>query len=299
MITHKSISVIIPSWNSLSQLKKNLPAIFAASAKVGAEIIIVDDASDQDETVPYLKSLGAQIRLILQKKNLGFAATVNHGVTLASGDIVILLNTDVRPRVDCFQNVRQYFQDENVYAVGFNSQEAWMGGEWRDGLFHHFRADGGKANENGTHFSLWASGGQAAFSREKWQALGGMDILYKPFYWEDTDMGYSAWKRGWQVIWAADCVLTHEHEASVIAGHFTKKYIATIALRNQFIFVWKNMSQPRYLLDHWLHLPYFCLKYPQAVLGAVWRLPAILRRRQEIQKYWKREDQDILKLWKY
>ncbi|KKU46788.1 MAG: hypothetical protein UX64_C0001G0001 [Microgenomates group bacterium GW2011_GWC2_46_7] len=39
------VSVVIPSWNSESQLKQNLPYVFKAAAAVKAEIVVVDDAS--------------------------------------------------------------------------------------------------------------------------------------------------------------------------------------------------------------------------------------------------------------
>ena len=200
-----SVSVIIPSWNSEVQMKQNLPSVFKAAAAVQAEIVIVDDASAYDNSAKYLLSLGSKIRLYQNFENSGFSYTVNRGVKLAKGDLIILLNTDVRPSPDCFVKALKYFTDPSVYALGFNSGEAWMGGEWQGGLFHHFKVAHTIKNKNKANPSLWASGGQAAFSRKKWGSLGGMDPLFKPFYWEDTDMGYRAWKRGWRSFSCHNC----------------------------------------------------------------------------------------------
>ncbi len=291
-----TISVVIPSWNSEAQLKENLPAVFAAAKKVAAEIIVVDDASRQDHSIEYLNSLGKQIRFIKNTKNQGFGATVNQGVKIAKGEIVVLLNTDVRPASDCFEKVRGYFIDTAVYAVGFNSGEGSMGGEWRDGLFHHFKVDE-PTKKTGASSSLWASGGQAAFSRKKWLELGGMDSLYRPFYWEDVDMGYCAWKRGWQVLWAVDCHVVHDHKKSVITGSFTKQFITQVATRNQFLFIWKNISDKKLLIKHLLKLPLYLLRYPAAVGRALLMLPHVLTRRQHESRFWKLTDRDILSVW--
>ena len=292
-----TVSVVIPSWNSEKQMKQNLPYVFAAAKKVSAEIVIVDDASAFDESAAYLKSLGNKIRFYENKPNEGFSFTVNRGVSLAKGDLIMLLNTDVRPSPDCFEKALKYFKDETVYALGFNSGEAWMGGEWKGGLFHHFKVEPTDANKNTSNPSLWASGGQAAFSRKKWLALGGMDLLYKPFYWEDTDMGYRAWKRGWQVLWAPECKVVHDHQKSVIASNFTKEFVMQTAQRNQFFFIWKNISDTGMLLEHLVKLPYYCLKYPGPVGKALLALPRVLASRTKESRFWKRTDRDILSLW--
>lgn len=294
---HKTVSVVIPSWNSVAQMKQNLPYVFAAAEKVKAEIVIVDDNSMLDNSIDYVKSLGNKVRFYQNSKNEGFAFTVNRGVTLAKGDIVMLLNTDVRPSPDCFEKALKYFEDETVYAVGFNSKEAWMGGEWKGGLFHHFKVEPTETNKDKVNPSLWASGGQAAFDRRKWLTLGGMDLLFKPYYWEDTDMGYNAWKRGWQVLWAPECKCVHDHMMSVIANNYSKDLVMATAQRNQFLFIWKNISDSQFLLSHFLKLPYYLIKYPIPVLKAFTYIPSLIKKRAAAKKNWKVSDRDILKLW--
>lgn len=297
MKKQKTVSVVIPSWNSEKQMKQNLPYVFAAAKKVDAEIVIVDDASAFDQSAAYLKSLGNKVRFYENAPNEGFSFTVNRGVSKAKGDLIMLLNTDVRPSPDCFVNALKYFEDNSVYAVGFNSNEAWMGGEWKGGLFHHFKVDPTEANKNQVNPSLWASGGQAAFDRAKWGELGGMDLLFKPFYWEDTDMGYRAWKRGWQVLWGPDCKCVHDHQKSVIASNFTKEFVMNTAQRNQFLFIWKDISDKQFLFSHILKMPYFLLKYPLPVMKALMMLPQALAKRKAEQKHWQKEDRDIIALW--
>lgn len=291
------LSVVIPSWNSEKQMKQNLRYVYKAAELVDAEIVVVDDASAFDESWEYLKTQKAHLRAYRNIQNQGFSATVNRGVNLAKGDIILLLNTDVRPSVDCFKNCLDVFKDKQVFAVGFNSQEAWMGGEWKNGLFHHFKVEPNASNKNKINPSLWASGGQAAFDKAKWHALGGMNLLYKPFYWEDTDLGYSAWKRGWKVVWAPECHVVHDHQKSVIANNFTKEFVMNTAQRNQFLFIWKNISDRKFLLEHFLRLPYYLFKYPLPVLKAFLKLGEVIRERKHHSVHWVKSDQEIIKLW--
>lgn len=291
------VSVVIPSWNSEKQLKQNLPYVYRAAAKVNAEIVIVDDASADDKSAQVLRAQGKKIRFYENKTNGGFSYTVNRGVQLAKGDIIILLNTDVRPSEDCFEKAVARFADPTIYAVTFNSGEAWAGGKWEKGMFHHYKVEPNESNKNTDNFSIFASGGQAAFSRAKWLELGGMDLLYKPFYWEDVDMGYRAWKRGWQIIWDPKCKCVHDHQKSVVASNFTHEFVKATAQRNQFLFIWKNIHSPKLMLSHLLRLPLYIKSYPSDFFKALLLLPQTLKGRAvELTKSVK-SDQEILSIW--
>lgn len=291
------VSVVIPSWNSESQLKQNLPYVFKAASAVNAEIVVVDDASAYDNSADYLRSLGSKIRFYENKTNGGFSFTVNRGVSLARGDVAILLNTDVHPSSDCFANCLKQFSDSSVFAVTFNSGEAWAGGRWEDGLLQHAKVEPTKANEGKRNLSLWASGGQAAFSRIKWLELGGMDLMYKPFYWEDVDLGYRAWKRGWRIIWDPKSHCVHDHQKSVIASNFTPEFVRATAQRNQFLFVWKNIHDSRMLASHLRQIPSFLKNYPAPFFRALTLLPQALRSRAKEKLASIRSDQEVLSLW--
>lgn len=165
-------------------------------------------------------------------------------------------------------------------------------------MLHHYKVEPNESNKNTDNFSIFASGGQAAFSRSKWLELGGMDLLYKPFYWEDVDMGYRAWKRGWQIIWDPKCKCVHDHQKSVIASNFTPEFVKATAQRNQFLFIWKNIHSTRLLLSHLVRLPLFIKSYPSAFFKALLLLTkALAGRTLEITKS-VRTDEQILSNWK-
>jgi len=88
--------------------------------------------------------------------------------------------------------------------------------------------------------SAWADGGASAFRKDFYLKIGGFDQLYNPFYWEDTDLGYRAWKAGYQIEFEPRAILVHDFESGAIAKHYTKEQVKIISQRNQFVFVWKN-----------------------------------------------------------
>ncbi len=292
-MSKKTFSIIIPSWNNVEQLKNNLSAVQVAAKKIDAEIIVVDDASQLDDTQVFLNNL-KNIKVICNSKNLGFSKTVNIGVHASHRDIVILLNTDVIPKPDCFEHLSRDFDDPNLFAVSFNSDGRLAAGTWSQGLLQHHPVNPVSSN---SHYTLWASGGQAAFDRIKWNLLGGMDTIYTPFYWEDVDLGYRAWKSGWTIRWSQNSHCVHDHKQSSIRNHFSPSTVKRIALRNQLLFVWKNITEPKMILSHLVNLPKLILHYPLSFFAALTRLPIALEHRSRQIKTYTISDQQVLSRW--
>lgn len=259
------ISVIIPVYKNkdlfLNNLRNNL--IFLK----GCEVIVVNDdprvdlrrdlqlLNDRDKVV---------INLILleNKKNLGFGGSVNRGVKESSGDLLFLLNSDVRLVDDSFKKaISQFENDEKLFAVSFLQIEKdgrRVGKNityFRRGLFFHKKAEDLKRGLNG-----WAEGGSSIIIKKYFNQLNGFDERYSPFYWEDIDLSYRAYKRGWKVLFDPEIKVEHHHE-STIKKYFPSSFIKTIAFRNQFIFIWKNIRDWRMLISHFIFLPYNFVYY--------------------------------------
>lgn len=277
----EKVAVIIPNWRGRKLLERNLPAVVSASEE--AEIIVVDDASP-DESNDFLKKNYPQIKLVKHKQNRGFAAAVNSGVEAAGADWVVLLNLDARPKKGYIKACLPHFKNKDVFAVSFAEPgQSWATARFERGFVEH--KPGPRTDK--THISFWASGGSAIFDREKWIVFGGMDELYKPFYWEDIDLSYRAWKRGWQVLWEPKAVVEHEHEG-IIGQYFSTQYRERVAARNQLFFIWKNITSFRMLAEHKLWLasrlikPGFWPVYFSAWLKLPQLLPRHLREMKEV-----------------
>lgn len=232
----KKISVVIPTWNGQKLLEKNLPKVMAALPR-GTEVVVVDDGST-DKSIDYLKTLKSKtLKLIFNKKNKGFIYSVNKGFRQAGGDFVVLLNNDVVPQNNFLTNALSHFADPKVFAVSFNEpQFGWAKIWWRGGFIHHGVGEPAKK----PHVSAWASGGSAIFRKSIWNKLKGFDPLYAPFYWEDFDLGYRAWKQGYKIIWEPNSVVKHKHESTV--SQIDSSYVDLVKERNQLLFIWKNID---------------------------------------------------------
>lgn len=265
-------TIVIPNWQGRELLKKNLSAVL----DLGADEVIVTDDGSSDGSVEFIRKKFSEIRVIEHPRRLGFSKNVNSGVASALGDIIILLNTDVLPKRGLLKSVLPHFKDPSVFAVSFN-EDKWGPAQ---GIFHHGFIEhrpGKKVKIPAKSF--WASGGSAAFDREKWDILGGLDPIYDPFYWEDLDLSYRAQKRGWRVIWEPNARVFHEHEGT-ISKIFSKKTREWIVERNQILFFWINVSDPIFWLKHILWLSTRLIKpgYWIPFVWAILKLPQVLVR---------------------
>lgn len=84
------ISVIIPTWNRASTIKRAVESVLAQTQPV-FEIIIVDDGST-DETNTILNRISG-IK-VMSQDNAGVSAARNKGINAAGGDWIALLDSD-------------------------------------------------------------------------------------------------------------------------------------------------------------------------------------------------------------
>ena len=253
----RAASLVIPNWNGKDLLERFLPSWLVAVAQhPGSEILIVDNGST-DGSADWLRAHYPQVTLLALEKNLGFGGGSNAGFSAAKNDIVVLLNSDMRVEADFLQPLLDGFTDETVFAV---SCQIFLGdpskrreetgltqGWWQDGgLRVSHKAD---AAVDGLFPCFYGGGGSCAFDRAKFLALGGFDEMLAPFYLEDTDLGYMAWKRGWKVLYQPASVVHHEHRGT-IGKHFTPDYIQSVLQKNFLLFTWKNIHCRQYLASH-------------------------------------------------
>ncbi|MDO8452898.1 MAG: glycosyltransferase family 2 protein [bacterium] len=267
-------TVVIPNWNGRSLLEKNLPSVLGVGFD---EVIVVDDAST-DDSVDFLKKNFPEIKLIENPTNRGFSYTVNTGVENASGEIVYLFNTDMVPKENVLEPVLKHFEDKDVFGVSLSEEGySWAKPKKEFGFLGH---EPGERTET-AHETFWISGGSGAFRKSMWDKLGGMDLLFSPFYWEDLDLSYRALRTGWKLIWEPRAMVVHKHESTINPKNFSKKYLDYIKERNQLIFHWKNLPLGWLLTVHLLGLLKRLLNpgYLVVILMAIVKLPQIIIKR--------------------
>ncbi len=89
------VSFIIPLYNRLDLTQPCLESLRATIPRgLDHEIILVDDGST-DGTREWIQTLGTPFRVLLNAHNLGYAGANNRGASVATGDILALLNSDL------------------------------------------------------------------------------------------------------------------------------------------------------------------------------------------------------------
>jgi GT2 family glycosyltransferase len=264
-----SLSVVIPSWNARDLLEKFLPSVVQAAAfHPDNEVIVVDNASD-DGTAELLAARFPEVRALRMPTNLGFGGGNNAGVRAARNRIVVVLNNDMRVEPEAFQRLLEGFQDDRVFAV--SAQIFFLDRARRreetgltEGLFVEgfFRFRHAAEELSGLYPTFYAGGGSSAYDRDKFLELGGFDPLYHPFYVEDADLSYNAWKRGWKVLYQPRAVVHHEHRGT-IGRRFSPAAIDAILKKNLVLMVWKNVHCWKWLAEHFFFL------YVNLVLSAL------------------------------
>lgn len=109
------LSIVIVNWNAKQHLKNCLDSLIPALSGIENEIIVVDNASE-DGSVEFIRSSYANLTLICNKQNLGFAKANNIGIRNCSGRAIFLINSDVVVFGNCFKDLIS-FLDTNC-SVG-------------------------------------------------------------------------------------------------------------------------------------------------------------------------------------
>ena len=255
--TATSASVIIPNWNGRDLLEKYLPSVIAALAENAANEIVVVDNGSSDGSTEFLSRQFPQVKVLALERNLGFGGGSNAGVRGAANDVVVLLNNDMRVAPDFLSPLLAGFTDPRVFAVSSqilfsdpNKRREETGltqGWWEEGgLRVRHRID---EQVRDLYPCFYGGGGSCAFDRRKFLELGGFDPLLEPFYLEDTDLGYQAWKRGWKVLYQPRSLVYHEHRGT-IGRRFSEAQIRAVLKKNFILFAWKNIHEWRRLASH-------------------------------------------------
>lgn len=110
-------SIIIPTFNQALYLKECINSI-KANTDVPYEIVVVDNASS-DGTAAYLRGQKMGIRYTILEENRGFAGGINHGLMMARGKYIVMLNNDTVVTKGWLTHMLCCLQsDEQIAAVG-------------------------------------------------------------------------------------------------------------------------------------------------------------------------------------
>jgi O-antigen biosynthesis protein len=248
-------SVVIPNWNGKDLLQKYLPPLIAA-CREGDEIIVVDNAST-DGSSEFVRKNFPCVRVLQMERNMGFGGGSNAGIAAAKHSVVILLNNDMRVVPGFVEALLDGFDSPDVFGVSAQiffsdpnkrrEETGLTSGTFEKGFIRVRHVIDEEVKQ--VYPTLYAGGGSTAYDRQKFLALGGFDPLFEPFYLEDTDLSFNAWRRGWSVLYQPAAQVYHEHRGT-IGKHFTPESISTFLQKNYLLMTWKNIHGSVWMAEH-------------------------------------------------
>tara|TARA_A100001391_G_scaffold200106_1_gene184103 strand:- start:8 stop:979 length:972 start_codon:yes stop_codon:yes gene_type:complete len=247
-------SIVIPNYNGEYLLQKYLPSVLEESLRYKAEceVIVVDDASS-DASTAILEEKFPTVRIVRHEVNQGFAEAIYSGVSAARHELVFLLNSDVELHPGCLNLLESRFERDNTFAVnplilnqdGVVNQSSWTRSTLVRGHLKLLPWDIRQLpamKQSGDDFpTLYCSGGSVMMRKSMFETLGGFSPLYKPFYYEDFDLGLRAWYRGWYSYFEPAAEVSHADKGT-IEDNFKSELIKSTQRRNRYKLEWTHFS---------------------------------------------------------
>lgn len=236
------VSIVIPNWNGLQVLRPCLDSLASQTFR-DCEVIVVDNAS-RDDSVAVLRASYPQVRLLVQRSNLGYAGGCNVGIRAALGEIVVLLNNDTEaeptwlaelvaaldrhPEAGSAASRMMLYADRGkVHSAGDlyrrnglpDSRGVWQpyGPPWDE-----------------ERYVFGGCGGAVAFRRAVLDEIGLFDERFF-MYCEDVDLNWRAQLAGYRCIYAPTAVVYHHLSATgggTLASYYVGRNTLWVIARN-------------------------------------------------------------------
>jgi GT2 family glycosyltransferase len=210
-----SVSIVIPTFNGAKRIVRCLESLCEQTAGRQVEILVVDDGSKDNIAEVVERFKGARL---ISQANSGPAAARNHGAREAGGDVILFTDDDCEPAGGWLNAMLKPFRDPEVVGVkgAYRTRQRplmarFVQAEYED----RYRL---MAHISNIDFIDTYS---AAFRRERFMQMGGYDTQFPVACAEDVELSYRMSARGWQMRFAPEAIVYHQHPDSL--GRYLKK----------------------------------------------------------------------------
>jgi N-acetylglucosaminyl-diphospho-decaprenol L-rhamnosyltransferase len=294
------VNLVVLNYNAEDLLRKYLPSVVAAAheSRHDCRVTVLDNAST-DGSAEYVRKNHPGVALWIAKENR-VLCSYNDFARESDDDILMLLNNDLRLHPGWVDPLAEVFLKEKsaFFAASHGNRALAL---FRRGILEP-STDGGDSLLM-ERPGLTLSAGVAAFDRKKFLELGGFDDLYLPGRYEDVDLCYRGWKRGWKGYYVPVSTQDHEGETSfkkAFGWHRTQRMV----FRNSLLFMTKNMDDPLWRLRFLAFLParlltaalQFKFYMWQGAFDYLGRLPQALARRRGCRAQAFISDREVVRL---
>lgn len=208
------VSVIIVNYNTSGLTAQAVNSIYNNNNEVDFEIIIVDNASEDDDRKELVRfAQNHDITLLLSDKNLGFGGANNLGAKHATGEYLLLLNPDTIMMNNAIDVLYNFAKSKGIKICGgnlFDENRKPAHSYWQTmpGLYFELSAlinninlklryrGSHEHNVTGTPKPVaYITGADLMICKSTFDELGGFDDDFF-MYFEETDLQYRAKRLG-------------------------------------------------------------------------------------------------------
>ncbi|HKR21249.1 MAG TPA: glycosyltransferase family 2 protein [Pyrinomonadaceae bacterium] len=232
------LSIIIVNWNGGSLLRRCVETIVSSQPETTYEILIVDNAS-QDDSLDQLRAsevlapliANQQLRILNNSENRGFGAANNQGFAMTDSPFVFLLNLDTEVRSGTIDTLlRTVKSDPSIGVCGprilnsdgtlqisafFNPPRVWHTVLSQLKLYmllpRGIRGElllGRHWDHNRRRSVPMLSGAAMLARREMIDQVGGFNERFH-MYSEDTEWCWRITQANWKLVFVPEAVMLH------------------------------------------------------------------------------------------
>ena len=245
MQNYPFVSVIVLNYNGLKYLGEGLKDCLDSVLRTdypNFEIIFVDNGSTDGSADFVRKNYKSKIKMIENKRNLGFSEGFNTGIRISKGKYIALLSNDMTADPGWLNPIIKLMEKKlKVGLAGFKrliygtknridgiGGDLYLCGRGRPvGLYEIDRGQYDTVREN-----LDYIGGAMVIRRKTLQEVGLFDLAYIIFY-EDVDLCYRIRKRGYKTIYVPDAVIYHRGQVTLKGMDPKGQYIEYMGHRSR------------------------------------------------------------------
>ena len=256
-IEHPLVSIIIPTRDQVSPLKKCLHSVFHKTDYRTYEVIVLDNETYDSETLEFLAELTKYDRVRVERieGKFNYSRLNNRGVELSRGSFIALLNNDVevindgwlsemvsramQPEI-AMVGARLWYPNGTIQHGGVILGAGGIAGHAHVGLRRGEPGYFARANLAQNVCAVTAA--CALVRREVYLKLGGFDENLAVTF-NDIDFCLRLREAGYRIVWTPHAELIHHESASRGFDDSTPKQLRFLAEVDYMNSKWGDMLQ--------------------------------------------------------
>jgi GT2 family glycosyltransferase len=302
------LSIVIICWNDQKCLPDCLKSVYAEAGSNKFEVIVVDNGST-DGSAACVREGFPQVKVVVNRRNVGFGPGNNVGIREAQGDYILILNPDTILRPRALETWLAY-ADRHPEAGAFGCRTLNSDGSfqittqptptvfryfckalclrWPGWLFDSLQVDSYVGWDGTTDREIGFQAACALLVRGiLLKELGGFDERFLHQF-EDSDLCLRVWKAGYSVRFCPDAEIVH------IGGQNRGRYPIRVILeteRSKYKYFHKHYGERAARRIRWISLMAQAIRY-----FGCW-LPLLVKGRAAAEN--KRELHRVLLTWNW